>query len=128
MSICIFCDLIKPEQIIARSEHFFVVYDINPIQQGHLLIISNEHFMNITELSPEILLDFVLLEQRLTAAIENNFDVKGVTIFQNNGRTMDKGTHFHAHVVPRYEQDGFWKNLHIEQKPMDLEKLSSLVG
>ena len=37
---CIFCECIEDSQILAETDHFFMVYDINPIQKGHLLIIS----------------------------------------------------------------------------------------
>ena len=29
-------------------------------------------------------------------------------IIINDGSVMDKGVHFHVHVIPRYIDDGFW--------------------
>ncbi len=121
---CIFCHGIKEEQILTTTKNFIVIYDINPIQIGHLLIISKEHYKNIQDVPPAILTELIMLEQQLTQIIENNFDVLGVSIISNNGRVMDEGTHFHVHIIPRYANDAFWDNQNIIQHDLSTEKLS----
>ncbi|APZ49972.1 hypothetical protein BW721_10235 [Jeotgalibaca sp. PTS2502] len=37
---CIFCNEIKEEQILLETASFKVIFDSDPIQLGHLLIIS----------------------------------------------------------------------------------------
>lgn len=112
---CIFCNEIKPEQILFETDNFNVVFDIDPIQDGHLLIISKKHLTNLTELSKEYLLELVTLEHTLTRKLEKNFPLLGVSIIQNKGKTMDEGTHFHVHMVPRYAEDDFWSNQKVVQ-------------
>jgi hypothetical protein len=48
---CIFCNEIIEEQILVESKSFKVVFDIDPIQLGHLLIISKSHLMDIREIT-----------------------------------------------------------------------------
>ncbi|WP_405054575.1 HIT family protein [Streptococcus handemini] len=40
---CIFCHDISEESILYQSRHFKLVWDIDPIQTGHVLIISKDH-------------------------------------------------------------------------------------
>ncbi|TDM11920.1 HIT family protein [Macrococcus lamae] len=123
MNHCIFCQDITDQQVLTQTEFFKVVYDIDPIQMGHLLIISNHHYMNISELPKNALVDLVMLEQQLTALLESHC-AYGVTIVSNNGRVMDDGTHFHVHLIPRYQNDGFWDHVVVEEWPMDLNHLT----
>ncbi len=125
---CIFCHGIKKEQILATTDNFFIIYDINPIQIGHLLIISKKHYDNIKNVPFAILTELIMLEQYLSQVIENNFDVLGVSIIMNNGRVMDENTHFHAHIIPRYTKDTFWDNQHVIQHNLSLKKLSQLLS
>ncbi len=59
MKACIFCQQIKLEQILSETEYFKVVFDINPVQMGHLLIISKKHAMDMRELLDEELFDLI---------------------------------------------------------------------
>lgn len=124
---CIFCEQLKPEQILFETNSFCGVFDIDPVQSGHLLLISKEHYENITELPQETLYELIQLEQQTAALIEENFDVLGVTIVQNNGEVMDDGTHFHVHVIPRYREDDFWAHQLIQQHPIDQIQLKEFL-
>ncbi len=123
MNKCIFCQQIKSEQILSETEHFMVIFDINPVQTGHLLIVSKKHYMDIREMSDEVLFDLVKLEKNLVSKIYDIFEVDGVTIAQNNGSIMDIGTHCNVHVIPRYKNDGFWDNQKVVHHENDILKL-----
>lgn len=125
MNKCIFCQQIKAEQILSETEHFMVVFDINPIQDGHLLVISKKHYMDIREMPDEVLFDLVKLEKILVSKIAETFATDGVTIAANNGSIMDEGTHCHIHVIPRYENDGFWDNQKVVHHENDILKLKA---
>jgi histidine triad (HIT) family protein len=96
MENCVFCHHIEATNILAESTYFFVVFDIEPIQTGHILVISKKHYETMLDIPNEILLDLLQFEKQIILILENNFDVLGVTIAQNNGAVMDDGTHFHA--------------------------------
>ncbi|MGM9887264.1 MAG: HIT family protein [Lactococcus sp.] len=110
MNKCIFCSEIRLDQVLLETENFKVVFDIAPVQSGHLLIISKAHIMDIRELEDSILLEMVKLEQALVRKIYESISVDGVSIIENNGSIMDEGTHLHVHLVPRYQNDKFWDN------------------
>lgn len=124
---CVFCDQISSREILKRTSNFKLVYDIDPIQEGHLLIISMEHYMNILEIPNTVLHELIELQKEIVFLLESNFSVEGVTIMQNNGRIMDGGTHFHVHVIPRYLEDSFWDNQQVFRHELDLKKLKRLL-
>ncbi|CRH91418.1 HIT domain [Chlamydia trachomatis] len=121
MENCIFCSFITEEQIIHQTPHFKVVFDIDPIQTGHLLIISKDHYESMTELPKLLLHELIELQAKLIAALETSLPIAGVTSASNDKELMDTGTHFHLHLIPRRKNDGFWDKLEIPTEDWDLD-------
>lgn len=122
---CIFCHHIKEEQLLLETENFNVILDIDPIQAGHLLILSKEHYLDRRELPNNLVIELFVLEKQLIDLFEKNFAVDGVSIIQNNGKIMDEGTHFHIHVIPRYTKDAFWDNQEVVEHNLSIEMLKN---
>jgi histidine triad (HIT) family protein len=120
---CIFCHNIEPEQIIYENRDFFIVFDINPMQAGHLLVVSKQHFMSISEVPQELLNELMTITQSVITVLEEQEGVDGTTFVINNGFVMDDGVHFHAHLMPRYKDDDFWDNVSPVQKDIALTNL-----
>lgn len=121
MTHCIFCQDIKPEQIIYQTQSFKVILDIDPIQRGHLLILSKHHYESMTELPKETLHELVELESHLISRMEETLSIDGVTLAINDKNLKDEGTHFHVHLIPRVKNDGFWDKLSIQQENWNLD-------
>ena len=83
--------------------------DIQPINSGHLLIIPNEHFAGLDDLPPEIGQHIFVVGQRLALALRGSgLQCEGINFFLADGKAaMQEVFHFHLHVIPRYEDDGF---------------------
>ncbi|MCH7321901.1 HIT family protein [Solibacillus sp. MA9] len=120
---CVFCEGIEDHQVLIETENYKVVFDIDPIQIGHLLIISKAHYETLLEINEELLIELLAIQKQMIALLEKEFHVDGVSIIQNNGEIMDKGTHFHVHVVPRYHDDHFWANQQVVDKPLSIDEL-----
>lgn len=116
---CIFCDHLRPEQILYQTEHFKVVLDIDPIQPGHLLLIGKAHRMAFQDLQPDELLDHAQLCQKLSQLVEECLGLPGVSLVTNNHGVMDAGVHFHTHLIPRSQDDQFWDKL--APRPLNLQ-------
>ena len=123
MNQCIFCHHLLEENILLDTEYFLVVLDIDPIQVGHLLLISKNHFTSLLEIPNSILSDLIQLEKKIIHLFETKFNALGVSIIQNNGKVMDENTHFHVHLIPRYKNDAFWDKQEVISTPLDLEQL-----
>lgn len=120
---CIFCHKLEKHDVLTETHNFQVVLDIDPMQKGHLLIISKQHYMDIREIPNDLLVELIDLEKDIISFFETNFPVDGVTIIQNNGKLMDEGTHFHVHVVPRYKDDQFWAHEAVKNDAISISRL-----
>ncbi|HEL9628948.1 TPA: HIT family protein [Streptococcus suis] len=116
---CIFCHQLKEEDILYQTEHFKVVWDIDPVQTGHLLIISKEHYDTLSQVPPAVRYELSDLEVFLTEKLCQTLAIDGVTIACND-RLFDTGTHFHVHLIPRFQSDGFWDRISLAQVQLDL--------
>lgn len=126
--MCIFCNGLDKDQILYETIHFKVVFDIDPEQEGHMLLISKVHYMNYLELPDEVVLDLIQLERKLIQILERDMNIFGVSLIKNNGRVMDNGTHFHEHIIPRYELDGFWDEDPTRTYPFDFQQFIRLIN
>ena len=119
---CIFCHGIKKKDVLYQTEHFKIVLDIDPIQTGHLLIISKEHVETLLDFPSHIRHELSDLEALLVAKLSDNLNIDGVTLACNNG-LFDEGTHFHVHLIPRFKDDNFWENVQPPLHPLNIDKL-----
>ena len=120
---CIFCNKIEERQILFETKHFKAVYDIDPIQFGHMLVMTKEHKLHISDLSQTALNELMSIQREVIKVMEKTLEVDGVTIIMNTGEIMDKGTHFHIHLIPRYHGDDFWTHQQVVEKPIDFQQL-----
>lgn len=120
MTECNFCHQLKASQLLTQSRYFKVVFDIDPIQKGHLLLISKDHYTSLTQLPKEVRYDLIDLQTALVAKLEQHLLISGVTSVSNDKELMDEGTHFHLHLIPRLTNDSFWEGITINQENWDL--------
>lgn len=112
MAECVFCNIINKQAdayVIHESDHVVAFLDVDPIHEGHVLIVPKIHASSIQMIPIDILSEVVELAQRTVAALEEIYGMDGYSIMQNGGKFCDFG-HFHMHVFPRYQNDGFGWN------------------
>jgi len=104
------CELCLREQVLEdilfETANFYVALDISPIREGHLMIISNEHFGSAGELPDYLRKELLALKNNLRDLVETTYNK---TIFYEHGRAghclklKDSEVlcnHFHLHAVP----------------------------
>ena len=107
--MCIFCEIIKrksPAHIVYENDELISFLDIEPINEGHVLIVPKQHVDTIEELSDETLTDIMGVAKKIVTALKDIYGNEGYSIMQNGGKFCDFG-HAHFHVFPRYDNDGF---------------------
>ena len=109
---CIFC--VKPAAgddeaslIVYRGERCFVILNLFPYTNGHLMVAPFEHLSSITELSAETIAEMMDLAQRAMRGLEQHYAPHGYNVGFNQGRVAGAGVehHIHMHVVPRWGGD-----------------------
>jgi ATP adenylyltransferase len=109
---CIFCA--KPAQdddqanlIVHRGERCFVILNLFPYTNGHLMVAPYEHIGRLQGLDPETTAEMMALAQRAMGRLEEVYDPHGYNVGFNQGRVAGAGVehHIHLHVVPRWGGD-----------------------
>lgn len=108
MKDCIFCKIIKgeiPSYTIYEDELVKVFLDVNPLTNGHTLIIPKKHYKNLFEADEEILKHSLkLVKEKFYPLFTSKLKCSGLSITQNNGHGQEV-KHLHIHLIPRYEND-----------------------
>jgi histidine triad (HIT) family protein len=104
MENCIFCKIVKKEIPCAKvyeDENFLAFLDIQPVSNGHILIISKKHIVWMQDADDETISGIFKLSKKLMIATKNgiNCDYVQVSIV---GKDVP---HFHIHLIPRYFKD-----------------------
>ena len=110
MSACIFCRIVAgeiPAEVVAREPEVVAFLDVQPLADGHVLVVPRAHAATIEDLSgaqADALFRAVL---RLAGPVREALGAAGTTIGVNNGdATGQTIPHVHVHIVPRWESDG----------------------
>lgn len=107
---CIFCQIISkqiPAKIVFEDEHVIAFLDIDPVAEGHTLIIPKIHAFNIEDIDSDILAHIATVSKRIATKIFDKLSVDGVNILQNNREAASQIIpHYHMHIIPRRKEDG----------------------
>ena len=105
MEDCIFCKIVNGEIPcfkIFEDDRVLAFADINPISEGHALIIPKKHAENLWEIPEKDLTAVHLASKKIIQAIKQALNPTGVALLQLNGRGANQVVmHYHLHLVPR---------------------------
>lgn len=112
MSDCPFCNIVAgdlPGSFVYQDEICSAIMDIQPINDGHLLVMPNEHIADLTSIPPEMASHIFLIAQKLALAVrQSGVQCEGINLFLADGKAaMQEVPHFHLHIIPRFQDDGF---------------------
>ena len=102
---CIFCKIIKgdiPSYTIYEDEIVKVILDINPVSNGHMLIIPKTHYVNLMDIDASVLSHIMNTSKDLYKKYKDKLNMDGLSITQNNDYGQEV-KHFHMHLTPRYK-------------------------
>jgi len=109
---CVFCDILKEEKdkknyILLRRQYSYVVLNIYPYNNGHLLIVPNRHVKSLNKLRAEEKEEIFNLMDYCVSLLDGAMSPQGYNIGINLGRVAGAGFpgHLHVHVVPRWKGD-----------------------
>jgi len=107
---CILCELSKEGKdhyVIARTETCFVVMNLYPYSNGHLMVVPLEHHQNLEDFSDEIRNDIMRLTNCATKILREVYSPDGINIGANLGEAAGAGIpgHMHMHILPRWIAD-----------------------
>jgi ATP adenylyltransferase len=122
---CIFCA--KPREdddeanlIVHRGERSFVILNLYPYTNGHLMVAPYEHLGRLQEVEAETLAEMMGFAQRAMERLEGAYQPHGYNVGFNQGRVAGAGVehHIHMHVVPRWAGDNNFMPVIADTKVM----------
>jgi ATP adenylyltransferase len=109
---CIFCAKAAENRdeenlLLYRGAHCFVIMNLYPYNNGHLMIAPYAHVPTIEELDATVLADIMITAQRCLSALRGAMHPDGYNMGINQGAVAGAGIadHVHLHIVPRWNGD-----------------------
>lgn len=88
---------------ILDTPHVFAFLDINPLSQGHTLLIPKEPAVTLDALSDESAAAIGRALPALCRAVTKATGATAYNVLQNNGRDAHQAVmHVHFHIIPRF--------------------------
>jgi histidine triad (HIT) family protein len=108
---CTFCDLIHgaAEVSVCHEDTDAIAFmDIQPVNNGHILVVPREHYESLLDVPEEIGMHLFRITMRLANAVREVTGSDDLNIVVNSGAAAGQDEpHYHVHIIPRREGDGF---------------------
>jgi len=109
---CIFCNMINEDRdednlILTRGKTSFIVMNLYPYNNGHLLIVPNRHIPDINSIDEKEMIEMMKKTQLSVRVLKEVISPAGFNVGINQGKVSGAGVedHIHIHVVPRWNGD-----------------------
>lgn len=107
MNDCIFCKIIKgeiPSYTIYEDDKMKAFLDVNPVSNGHVLLIPKKHYKNFLDTPDELIKEmYHIIKTKIYPLLEEKLKITGLSICQI-GKDVN---HYHIHLIPQYENEEF---------------------
>ncbi len=128
---CILCDKPKEDRdqhnlILQRGEHGFVIMNLYPYNNGHLMVCPYKHVDTLEDLSDKALANLMQMVKGSLAVLRKSCSPEGANVGLNLGKAAGAGIddHLHFHVVPRWVGDTNFMTVVSESRviPEDIQE------
>lgn len=109
---CVFCAMPKEHKdeknyILYRGETCYVVLNLYPYANGHMMVVPFRHTSDYTELDSGELAESAELVKKGMLALKSTLCPNGFNVGINQGKVGGAGIeeHLHIHIVPRWNGD-----------------------
>jgi len=107
---CIFCKIAKGEiksEFIRESNNFVAFRDINPVTEGHMLVVPKKHFVTLLDIPNKLGEELLKFTKDVASDLLDKKLGDGFNIIMNNLEPAGQLVmHAHIHLIPRKEKDG----------------------
>ena len=101
----IFCKIIAgeiPGKKVFEDDTVMVIMDVNPVSNGHCLVIPKVHYQDLYDIDVKILNHILKIARDVSKILMEKLSCDGITLVQNND-SVQEVKHFHLHLIPKYE-------------------------
>lgn len=102
---CTFCKIVReeiPSKVVYENDTNLAFLSINPISEGHTIIIPKKHYKTMGEIPDDEIKNLFLAVKEVAKIIHNKLSPDGYNILQNNFEAAGQEIpHSHVHIIPR---------------------------
>lgn len=109
---CVFCNKAASGDdaanlVIARGEYNYVLLNLFPYTNGHILIVPYAHVAQLDELPEQTAAELMEMTRQAVRALRSVYRPEGFNCGMNLGASAGAGVaaHLHMHVLPRWTGD-----------------------
>ncbi|MFO7653161.1 MAG: HIT domain-containing protein [Candidatus Krumholzibacteriia bacterium] len=108
---CVFCNRVQGDDqeqlVLHRGCHWYVIMNLYPYNNGHLLLVLNRHAPALTACEPDELEEMGRLLWIMESVLRRAMDPHGINCGYNGGSSAGAGIpeHLHVHMLPRWGGD-----------------------
>jgi histidine triad (HIT) family protein len=128
---CIFCKIVSGEipcTKVFEDDRVLAFMDINPLNDGHLLVIPKTHAATILDIGEADFSAVTAAVHKIAGAVQKALNPDGINLLQLNGKAANQVVpHLHVHIVPRWSGDGLTVS-QWEIVPGDFEKINGIAA
>ncbi len=111
-----------PSYKVAEDEHFYAFLDINPMAEGHTLVVPKHEVDYIFDLSDEEYAGLPLFAKRVAAALEKAMPCKRIATAVLGMEVP----HAHIHLVPINKEDDM--NFRAPKLQLSAERMAQIAS
>jgi len=129
MGGCVFCAKALSDEpdslVVYRGALNYIVLNLYPYTNGHVMIVPYEHVDSLAAASPETAREMMDLTQRTERVLRELYRPHGINIGMNLGECAGAGVagHIHLHLVPRWSGDANFMSV-IGETRIHIEEMS----
>jgi histidine triad (HIT) family protein len=128
---CPFCAIVAgetPASVVREDTDTLAFLDINPINEGHTLVVPTAHTTGLAGLQPTTGGRMFQVGQKIAAGLRAaNVPTDGINLFLADGAVAGQEVfHIHLHIIPRTEDDDMQLDLPRDSPNRDeLDRLAA---
>jgi len=111
--------------VVFRGEHNFILLNIYPYTNGHIMIAPYAHVATLEVAAAETLSEMMQLARRAESRLRAVYRAPGINLGMNVGECAGAGVagHIHLHLLPRWPADSNFMTTVAETRvlPEDLQ-------
>lgn len=129
---CVFCKIISGEfnsHKVYEDDICIGFLDINPINNGHVLVVPKKHSTSMEDTEDKILFHLISTVKKIYKSVMEAVNADGITIVENYG-LLQEVEHIHFHIIPTFKEfHGISFNLIDQPEKLDIvrEKIKNKI-
>ena len=114
-----------PSYKVAEDENYYAFLDINPLTEGHTLVVPKKEIDYIFDLDDDTLTDMMLFAKQVATKIKQKIDCKRVAMVVLGLEIP----HAHIHLIPiQSEKDVDFHREKLKLTPDKLKKIATSIA